>query len=267
VDWQRSRRLPTRRKRSRSDRLVGGFERVEASPRRVWRFVPRRIPFAVLTVIFLYALGRLLIGSTFRIEHVSITGTHLTDPGTVDQFADLKGRNPFTVNSGAAAERVMNLGVYSDVHVTIQLPNEATIAVTEQTPAYIWKVDPTLYLVANDGTIIGPTATESERVIVVDADHQPVRIGQKVDPRILNEAAYLLAVLPSTTSLAPHYLLYSRAMGIMVPTNLGFTVVIGDDTNLQEKLQMLGATLHAAETATPRPSIVDVRFLPRPYFH
>jgi len=260
------RRRTTRRSPPRSDRFVHGIARTEVVFKRVWPYAPQRVPYVVLSLIILYALGRLLLGSSFRIEKVGVTGTHLTDPGTVDQFADLEGRNPFTVDSSAAAQRVMNLGVYQDVNVSIHLPSSATVAVTEQTPAYIWKVDPTLYLVAHDGTIIGPTTSESQRVIVVDADHQPVRIGQKLDPRILEEAAYLLATLPSTTSLAPRYLLYSQAMGIMVPTSKGFTIVIGDDTNLPEKLQMLVATLHAAESATPHPTLVDVRFLPRPYF-
>jgi len=267
IEWQRAHRRPTRQKPTRLTGLAKIAEVIWWLSRRLWQYGPQRLPFAVLTALIVFALANLLLGSKLRVEHVEVSGTHLTDPASVIQVADVEGRNPFTINTAMVAKQIKKLGVYESVQVAVRLPNLTTIHVTEQQPAYIWKVDPTLYLVAHDGTILGPTPDENERVIVVDADHQAVRIGQKIDPRILEEAAYLLAVLPLTTSLSPHYLLYSRASGLMIPTNDGFTVTIGDDTNIKEKIEMLGPTLRAAEAASPRPSVVDVRFIRRPYFH
>jgi cell division septal protein FtsQ len=235
--------------------------------RRLGQLVRPRFFFVLLLGLVGYGALTLYTNPIFRVRQVDVVGAHWLPPAAVVQAANLSGRNIFQIDTGAVSNQILALGVPEQVTVHYQLPNTAIIDVSERLPAYIWKVDPTLYLVADDGTVLGPTSREGEAVIVVDSDHRPVQVGQKVDVAVLREASYLEQVLPKAAGLSPHYFLYSRALGLVVPTADGFQVVVGDSQQLGERLADFGPALQAARAQQPRPTWVDLRFLGHPYLH
>jgi len=225
-----------------------------------------RVRYLAFLAVVTMAIATATLGSTFRVKRTEVYGTLLLDPGTVALTAGLVGENPFLGETAAAEKRVLALGVPRSVTVSYRLPDTAVVDVVERRPAYVWKVDPTLYLVADDGTVLGTTQQENGLVTVVDVDRRAVKPGDKVDARALREAAYLIAALPRMSNLSPPYVLYSHGLGIIVPGPDGIQIAIGDDQDLVAKLQALGPTLKAARAHQPRPSLVDVQDPRHPFF-
>lgn len=225
-----------------------------------------RVWYLVFLAIVAAGAGAIIFGSTFRVRRTEVYGTLLLDPSTVVAAAALNGRNPFSVDSNAAVKRVLSLGVPESASVSFVLPDTAIVNVVERPPAYIWKVDSTMYLVASDGTVLGTTSRENERVIVVDSARRSVKVGQTIDDRPLREAAYLMEVLPRLTSLSPHYVVYSPDRGIVVPAAHGASIAFGDDQDLSLKLEDLVPTLKAAAAHQPPPTLIDLQFPGHPYF-
>lgn len=263
--WQHGRRPPTRSRgliRSITDKAAI----VATTIGFVGRALRQRVGYLIFLGIVGGAVAEALLGSTFQIDEVDVAGALLLDRTQVATASGLRGQNPFLVDTSAARQRVLALGVPERVSIWFQLPNVAIVQVAERRPAYIWKVDPTMYLVARDGTVLGPTDREAMRVIVVDGDHRPIKVGDKVEVRPLEEADYLIHVLPGAAGLSPRYVLYTRQLGIVVPAGDGIQIAFGDSDQLAAKVQVLGPTLQAARRAQPRPSLVDVQVPQRPYF-
>jgi hypothetical protein len=225
-----------------------------------------RVVYLAFCGIIGYAIAILSVGNAIRIARVEVYGVLLLDRQAVSRASGLVGQNPFLVNSADVEKRVLNLGVPLNAHVSYRLPNTAIVDVVEREPAYLWKVDPTLYYVARDGTVLGSTSKENRPVIVVDLDHRPIKVGDKLDPRLLREADYLIRTLPRVSSLAPRYVFYSRELGIVVPGPDGVNVAFGDDHDLPTKLQALQPTLDLASKHNPRPTLVDLQVPQHPFF-
>lgn len=225
-----------------------------------------RVRYLAFLIVVATVMATITLGSNVRVRRTQVYGTLLLDRTAVVAAAGLNGTNPFTANTGAAVKRVLSLGVPESVRISYSLPDTAVVTVVERSPAYIWKVDSTMYLVSSNGTVLGTTSRENERVIVVDSARRPVKIGQIIDVRPLREAAYLMTLLPPLTNLDLHYVQYSPDQGIVVPTPDGANIAFGDDQDLPLKVENLGPTLKAAESQKPPAMLIDLRSPRHPYF-
>jgi len=224
-----------------------------------------RLLYLLLTLAVVAGGYYLLTSPVFRIQHVRVVGAHFLPPDAVVQAAQVEGQSALAVTSQTTTDSVLALAVPEKANIIYQLPDTAVISIVEKQPAYIWKVDPNLYLVADDGTVLATTTSQTLPTIV-DLDHQPIAVGQKLDPTIYPEARAILRVLPQIISPAPTYLLHSRDQGLIVPTSVIPQVVIGDGENLDAKLTVLRPVLQAALAARPVPQYVDLRVPTHPYF-
>lgn len=236
------------------------------APSTVGQILRGHIHFLALAAAVVLVIVGILFAPFFRIKHVSVYGTLFLDPAAVAKAADLVGANPILANTGAAKQRILALGIPRSVSISFAPPDTEVINVVERTPAYIWKVNSTLYLVAENGTVLGPTQRESENVIVVDTDRRPVKPGQKLDARIFQAAARIIAALPKVAGISPRYVTYSQSLGLMVPTSDGIQIVFGDGENLDAKLGEVAPVLKAARAQKSRPKMIDLRFAGHPYF-
>lgn len=224
-----------------------------------------RLAYAALTVAAAGALYFLSSSALFRIQRVEVIGAHFLDRAAIVQAADVGGRNIFSTSSGAVEDRILRLGVPLRAAVFYLLPDTAVISIVERRPSYLWKVDQTLYLIADDGTVLGPTAVENQRVIVVDLDRRPIEVGQKVDLQVLQAAATVVDALPGILEQPPRYLLHRAETGLIIPASSAPQVILGDD-NLSPKLNILGPVVRAAQTSEPPPTEIDLRLPDHPYF-
>lgn len=217
----------------------------------------------------LAALGGLLyvlVSPAFRVRHVSVEGQHYASSAQVVAFSGLAGQDPFQVQSDLVRRRILDTSIPADAWVTFRLPDTAIIHLRERRPAYRWQVGPTVFLVARDGTVLGPGEDSPGAFVIEDVDRRTVGPGDHVDPRILQEAALVEAGLPPAVGPASHRVLASATLGVDVVTNDGISIALGGDDNLTRKLAVLTPVLQAARSATPRPTLVDLSVVDHPYF-
>ena len=208
----------------------------------------------------------LLYGGAFAVQRVEVVGTRLVDADLVRSAAHLEGVSMFEVNRAAVRASVLTIRPIRSVDVGFVWPNTVRLTVAERRPAYIWKVEPTLYLVSEDGVVLAPTTEETMPVTLVDVERQPVAIGEVVDARALAAARYLRNALASAVGVTPSYFEYSRSLGVVLPTDRGYRVAFGFGEDLPSKVITYRAVAEKlAQLQTPV-QLVDLRFSDRPYF-
>lgn len=226
----------------------------------------RRVPYLLLFGVTVFIVTRILLGPAFQVRTIDVVGSRLLTADTVRAAAGVVGQNEFTLRRSAIERNVLALSVPQSVSIQAILPNRLTIRIIEQQPSYIWKVDPTLYLVSADGIVLGTTTTESQRVILVDDDGVPVKVGDKVSLDALREASSLLSMLPRVIGQKPHYLEYSQRLGIILPTYRGLRIAFGRNQDLADKLLELPSVVQAALAAQPPAHLIDLGYVGHPYY-
>lgn len=257
---------PIYREHGRFGAILGVARLIVGAVRLTRLVLHRRVRYLVFLAVIIAGLVTVMGDSAFRITHVDVYGTLLLDRSAVVRAAGLVGQNPFTVETSTVRQRILALGVPEDVSISFHLPDTAIVQVIERQPAYVWKAETTLYLVSDDGTILGPTRGVHGRVVLVDLDQRPVRVGQKIDPRPLREAANLRNALPRVASLSPATFSYSHDLGVVISLSDGLQVAFGDDDDLDAKLRVLAPVLRAALAQNPRPRLVDLQLADHPFF-
>ena len=265
MSWQPAARA-ARRKQERVDPIPGLLWIFVGTVRLARLLLGGRVRYLAFLALSIAGLVTVTFGPTFQIRHVDVYGTLLLDRAAVANAAGLIGQNPFTVETSAVRQRILALGVPEGVSISFQLPDTAVIEVIERQPVYIWKTDTTMYLVSDDGTILGTTRGEHGRLVLVDLDHRPVRVGQTIDVRPFREAAYLRSVLPRVIALPGGYFAYSHDLGVVLSLADGLQVAFGDDEDLNAKLRVLAPVLRVALAQNPRPRLVDLQSADHPFF-
>lgn len=240
-------------------------DRSEAQPRRMGE-IARRIAYLGFALALAFGAQRLLTDPFFQVAQVEVRGARYLTRSTVIQAADVLGTNIFQISAEATRARVMSTGVPEDVMVYLVLPSTVTIVVDERPTAFLWKSGSSTYAVSDDGTALGLATTDHPSVVVVDLDARPVDAGKPVDVRFLREATYVVRTIPTVAGFIPGSIDVSASLGVSVVTPDGFTVAIGDDTDLPGKLESLGPALFAARQTRPLPTTIDLRFVGHPVF-
>lgn len=234
--------------------------------RRVRGALATRFLSLLALVATLWLSYHFLFSGSFTVQRIQVVGTRLVDAGQVRAAAKLDDVSLFEVNRAAVRASVLSIRPIQSVDVGFIWPNTVRLSVTERRPAYIWKVDPTLYLVSEDGIVLAPTAEESLPVILVDVDRQPIAIGDVVDARALAAARYLRNALTSAVGVTPRYFEYSRSLGVVLPTGQGYRVAFGFGEDLPAKVVTYRAVAEKLAQQQAPVQLVDLRFSERPYY-
>ncbi|HCP62463.1 MAG TPA: hypothetical protein DIU14_08355 [Actinobacteria bacterium] len=139
-------------------------------------------------------------------------------------------------------------------HVARSLPSSVHISVIERSPVAV-AVSPTgRFLVANDGTVLGP-ASASGRLPVVDAGIQRLKSGSR-----LQQVATLRVVTDLPVALRTQITSVNMSgRSVEVGLRSGVRVLFGDGSNAAAKGQALLAVLSWAHAHQVTPSVIDVR--------
>jgi len=234
-------------------------------PRRTVGWLQARIPHFALLALLVLALYYLLTSPDFQVSVARVYGNRLVPAKEVAEAASLSRQSILLVDAARVRESVLKLQQVRDAEVSTQFPNQVQIHVTERTPAYIWKVKDTLYLVSDDGVVLGTSDTANQTIAIVDTDARPVAVGDRLDKDIFATASKLSVLLPREAGLAPKYYEYSSKEGIVVPTDIAGRVIFGGSDNLEEKVATFKAVSDKIRLDDLKVHIVDLRFKGRPY--
>jgi len=168
----------------------------------------------------------LAASSAFSVHKTQITGATWTSSDEIlAALAIPSGQNLFTVNAEVLARRLDGIPAVRTVHVTVSLPDELTVAVTERQALVIWESAGHQYLVDTTGLLFAelgasPPDAAAQLPTIRDerASPQPLVVGSTLDPVTLDAALRLGSLTPADVGST------ATGLAIKVDDTDGFTV-------------------------------------------
>lgn len=208
----------------------------------------------------------LVTSPDYRVTEISVKGNDLIRDEELIQASKMRGQPILLLNDKQIEQSILKSKAIKSVEVHLAFPNRAVIEVVERPAAYVWKVRDTLYLVSDDGIVVGTTNTVTQQVAIVDIEGKDVAIGDQIDTDALKTARALHQLLPEEASIAPAYFEYSRGEGVVLPSDFAGRIVFGDSADLYNKVATLKSLRQVFKEQNLAVKYVDLRFKDRPYF-
>lgn len=254
----------------------------------LWRIFGLFVGLAVLTMACTYALT----GPAFRIEQVSVTGTHSDALLRRIQQMGMQGQNIFLIDVPGLIERIDAIPEVASASLQKQWPNQLVIAVQERVPVLLWQTKYGTYSVDEQGVVIAAAQPGMNHLLTVKDLRTYKKPASTAVPRIqpgdrLNGAeiafaAQVFGQLPKMTGLATFTLLYDDTTpannGQGSTTNNGTFVIQsgagwiaylgapGDPNPLSNRLVELQQILTLAQQQQLTLATIDVRYGLRPVY-
>jgi cell division septal protein FtsQ len=181
---------PNGQLRSPHRSLAGYGTRV---PRRSGRLAFRRgLIWKLLSVLaggvlVMLAANFAFAGNAFRIEQVTVLGTHNDALIRSIQRMGIQGQNIFLLNVPVMDDRITTSPLVDSVVLSKQLPNQLIVTVTERTPFLLWRTPRGLFSIDRKGVVISAVDPGSEvatMATVVDMSQQEAQKIAKTYPVI-----------------------------------------------------------------------------------
>jgi hypothetical protein len=145
-----------------------------------------------------------IYGPWMRVTALGHSGDAYTPSGTVQQILDeYRGLPILVVDRADLRDRLAALPTVADAEVELRLPGELQVAITEKSPAFVWRTARAVLIGARDGTIIAELPVDEElphelrRLPSVDDDRFTSRllgVGDAVPSAELRVAMQLSAL-------------------------------------------------------------------------
>jgi len=208
----------------------------------------------------------------FRAGNATLTGNQLLTAAEVDQAMGVSGQPIFLVIP-SQAETSLRLTYHEikSAHVSVQLPNQILVQVTERLPVMRWEQGGAFTWVDEEGVAFRPRGDVSGLVVVtasapppsgsrsVDDPYAPIPF---VDSQIVAAARLLAPYLPPGAGL-----LYDPKYGIGWTDTRGWTVWFGaspDEMDLKLRVYIVLVDSLAQRGITPL--MINVAFPDAPYY-
>ena len=250
-------------------------------------------------VLIVLAVNFALTSNAFRIEQVSVTGTHNDALMHTIQSMGMQGQNIFLLNVAELTDRIEALPLVATASLSKQLPNQLSVAVVERTPVLLWQTAQGTYSVDDQGVVIAPqseTAGAEHLSIVIDKSNygkrngQVTKVGQLIRPGVrLNRANIQFAAevfdrLPRLTGITMFKLYYDGTMygsttdefggtdsrgSYIVESPTGWQAYLGgasDANPLDNRLIELQQILALAQKEQLNLATIDLRYGLRPVY-
>jgi cell division septal protein FtsQ len=153
--------------KARQRRRSGGHARRPGTPLR--RRIGSRLPSGgrvLALLIFATAVAGLVAavnGPWLRITTVGHTGQRYTSTLALDAImAGYRGQSLLGVDAEALQTRLTSLPAVADASVSMRLPGEMAVAITEKPPAFVWRTPAVQLIGAADGTVIAELPLDTE---------------------------------------------------------------------------------------------------------
>jgi cell division septal protein FtsQ len=207
----------------------------------------------------------ILTAPEFQVSAVRVSGTQLVPERQVADAAGLTGHSVFLVNSRQAEHDVLAVKPIESASVSFLWPSVVSISAVERRPYATWRTGSAAFLVCESGVVLAPASGQSLPVAITDVDAQPLYVGGQVDKDVLKDAAYLLTAL-RPTGLNVTAFEYSKAYGLVAPSDRGLKVAFGRGPDLPAKVATLRALLDELSARKISAQFIDMRAKERPFF-
>ncbi len=189
-------------------------------------FTPVRAAALLVLLAALAGVYGLVASSAFSARRTQVTGAVWTPQDEiVTALAIPSGQNLFTVNPRALAHRLDGIPAIRWASVTVALPDEIKVAVTERQALVVWQAGGQRYLVDDTGLLFSdlgdqPPAAAAALPVIDDerALGTPLALGSTLDAVTLDAALRLGSLTPADLGSS------AAGLAIRVDDTDGFSV-------------------------------------------
>jgi cell division protein FtsQ len=204
----------------------GGIRRTRPVRRRSAGITPVRAGALLALLVAAGGLYGAVSSDVFGTRSTSVTGNTWTSDADVLAAVDVpEGANVFTIRSAELEARAAGLPSIRGASVSIALPDEVRIQVTEREPLLVWGVGERRFLVDGDGLLFAelgddPPAAAASLPVVDDsrAEWSALTVGSSLDAVTLDAALRLGSLVPADVGSS------GRGLGIRLDDSNGFTM-------------------------------------------
>jgi cell division protein FtsQ len=254
------------------------FRRAHVSPakrmtlRDAWPKLARIVVVCAVLVFGVYvATDRVLSAELLTISKITVSGNSRISRGEVVTLLDgLRGQNMLTADLEGWRRKLLDSPWVADAAIRRVFPGTVSVAISERQPLGIGRINDTLYLVDQRGTVIdeyGPNYAEFDLPIIDGLAAHASADGMLVDESRATLAGRLLSDLSRRPDLAKRVSqidVTDAHDAVLILKNDTVLVRVGD-SNFIDRLQAyldLASTLH---DRIPDIDYVDLRFDERVY--
>ncbi len=245
------------------------------SGRREFRkgFLWRILSLFAVAVVVVLAINFAFTSSAFRIEQVSVVGTHNTAIIQTIQRMGMQGQNIFLVNVKGLTSRVDAYPVVASSSLNKDWPNRLTVTVIERVPVLLWQTLHGTYSVDNQGVVIAlasDTVGADRLMTVVDtrsgSKRQSLTPGMRLNQAEIDFAVTVFNHLPHVAGIATFKLRYDATLSggsYVVESPSGWLAYLGSvhDTNpLDNRLTELQQIVTLAQQQQLTLATIDLRY-------
>ena len=234
--------------------------------RRLSRIRWRRIG-AVLAIAGVFAgLVALYFSPALRVHEIEVVGATTISTADVEALAGLDRASLLTADLSAAELRIEELAMVKAATITRAWPQTVSIAIVERTPWAVWQTGARAYAVDNEGVVLVGDAPEGAPVISVSGAEVGLEPGQIVDQDAVALARLLTERVPAELALNVATFEWSGDRGLVITTDSGYRVVLGDSQDMDYKLAVWREIEAKLGRANMTGHVLDLRFGDRPSF-
>ncbi len=234
---------------------------ITAPPKRRWRL----LKLAGLTVVIVAAGISAYLSPVFRVQTTEVVAPEQFDPVHLAELADLKGQSMFTAPIADVDAHLEAIPEISDVKVERRWPQTVRIVVAERVPWGYWQVGDISYVIDLEGVIISKGASIGAAPAIIQTDGDPnLNPGARLDADTVAAAVRLIEAVPESFDSSIIYFEYSRAEGLSIVMDIGYSVVIGDGHDLDYKLSVWQAVEEELGRERLQGQTLDLRFGDKP---
>jgi cell division septal protein FtsQ len=232
-----------------------------ARRRRPWRWFLLGVSLAGLAWGCYWVQTR----AYFTVDEVKVNGNQTLTKDELTGQAGVLGKSIAFVNPNEVRDRLEELTLVKRAKVRRLLPRTVSIRIEERTPWAVWQNAGTLFVIDDEGMIIGTTTDPQDMVLIEQVDPAELAVGSRVDRKVVDLAARLVETLPVAIGTAPVRFEYLSYGGLVVVTDNGLRARFGDGQDFEYKLATWKAILTQAQEDKKTVQHVDLRFGYRPF--
>lgn len=224
------------------------------------------LPLALLAVI----VGLVVLFSTspaFFVysDETEYIGLRLLAPEEVWKATGIPdGLSVFFLNTSRAARQLKDLPEVKDARVSLQLPNQLRIAITERETKAVWVQGGTRWWVDETGKVLTPAEDTGELAVmpaVYSTVTAPIGAGQQVDTATVRSALQYHMLMPEAATFS-----YAPEMGLSLVTPEGIYIHLGDDSECGKKVAVLRVVMGYLAERNIKHRYIDVRVPEAPVY-
>ncbi len=216
----------------------GGARRTRSVRRSSAGLTPTRAGALLALLLGLAGLYGAVSSDAFTVRRIDVSGLTWTDRDAVLVALAIPGdQNLFTLRTRDLEDRLGSTPAIRGAAISIALPDEVRVAVTERTALLIWRVGDARYLVDTTGllfTQLAASPPDAAAALPVLDDQRAaaasLAVGSTLDPVILDAALRLGSLRPADVGSAAASLdlrLDDASGFVMKAPGIGWTAVFG----------------------------------------